>query len=335
MKYRTLEGIPNPLSCLAYGTPGSATREESREEAFRSYDLAWEAGFRTFDTAHSYGAGEETLGLWLASRGHRAEAVLLDKGCNPGQQGSPDRFGAQTVREQLEESLRRLRTDHVELYILHRDDPKVPVDGVVEELNRLKREGKVLLFGGSNWTLRRVLEANAYAEANGLEGFSAVSPAYSLAEYLQDPWGGSVALSGEGQKEYRKWLEEKGLPVFCYSPLGRGYLSGKLRSDVTLDKERFIGPGALKEYDGPVNRDRLRRAETLAEEKGCSVSRICLAWLLRQPMNLFPIVAPTSKDHILDNAEALDLSLTDSEAKWLENGETSLEGETAGEKDRF
>ena len=125
MIYAMLEGIDKPLSRLTYGTPGSATRTDLRAEAFRSYDLAWEAGFRTFDTAHSYGDGEETLGAWLSSRGRRSEAVILDKGCNPGQSGSPDRFSAHTVREQLEESLRRLRTDHVELYILHRDDPCV------------------------------------------------------------------------------------------------------------------------------------------------------------------------------------------------------------------
>lgn len=125
MKYKKLPGIDQPLSLLTYGTPGTATRSSSRAEAFRNYDLAWEAGFRTFDTAHSYGDGEETPGAWLSSRGRRPEAVILDKGCNPGQSGSPDRFSAHTVREQLEESLRRLRTDHVELYILHRDDPCV------------------------------------------------------------------------------------------------------------------------------------------------------------------------------------------------------------------
>ncbi len=321
MKYCAMTGIPNLLSALTYGTPSTATREDTRKEAFRSYDLAWEAGFRTFDTAHSYGVGEETLGMWLSSRGHRQQAVLLDKGCNPGQNGSTDVFSAHTVRQQVEESLRRLKTDTIDLYILHRDDMAVPVDEIVDELNRLKKEGKILSFGGSNWTLARVQAANAYAESKELEGFSAVSPAYSLAEYICDPWGGSVALSGKASEKYRQWVTENQLPVFCYSPLGRGYLSGKFRTDGAQPIESCIGRGSIMEYDCPLNRERLRRAEQLSKERNCSVAQICLAWLLRQPMNLFPIVAPSSEEHIRDNVSALDVSLTDSEATWLQYSE--------------
>ena len=321
MRYKSLAGIDKPLSELTYGTPGSATNAATRGQAFHSYDLAWDAGFRTFDTAHSYGCGEETLGAWLASRGHRAEAVILDKGCNPGQQGSPDVFSAQTIRDQVEESLRRLQTDHVELYILHRDDPTRPVDEIVEALNGLKREGKILRFGGSNWTLDRVLAANAYAAAHDLEGFTAVSPAYSLAEYIRDPWGGSVSLSGADQQPYRDWLRENTIPVFCYSSLGRGYLSGKFRTDGGAPIEECIGRGSILEYDAPVNRARLARAERLAREKGCAVSRICLAWLLRQPLDLYPIIAPTTAEHIAEAADVL--SLTDDECDYLLNGEAA------------
>ena len=318
MKYKTLYGIDKPLSVLTYGTPKAACEERLREEAFHSYDLAWEAGFRTFDTAHSHGDGEQTLGAWLKSRGHRGEAVILDKGCNPGQDGSPDVFSAQTIREQIEESLRRLQTDHVEFYILHRDDPSLPVDAIVEELNQLKREGKLLRFGGSNWTLDRVQVANAYADAHGLEGFTAVSPAYSLAEFMHDPWGGSVALSGAAQSPYRDWLAETQTPVFCYSSLGRGYLSGKFRTDGEKPVEECIPSAPIMEYDDPANRGRLARAEQLAREKGCTVPQVCLAWLLRQPMALFPIIAPSTEAHIRDNVRALELALTEAECNWLQ-----------------
>ncbi|MBR5010115.1 MAG: aldo/keto reductase [Clostridia bacterium] len=320
MKYRYIDGIDKPLSFLTYGTPRTATRSQTRAEAFLSYDLSWEAGFRTFDTAHSYGEGEETLGLWLSSRGHRNDAVILDKGCNPGQSGSPDVMSAATIRTQLEQSLIRLRTDRVELYVLHRDDASVPVDEIVEELNTLKKEGKLLRFGASNWTLDRLLAAEAYARAHGLDSFTAVSPAYSLAEYIHDPWGGSVALSGAAQAEYRKWLAANRMPVFCYSSLGRGYLSGKFRIDGSKPIEECIPKGSIIEYDAPVNRARLARAEALAAEKGITVSQVCLAWLLKQPFDLFPIVAPSSAEHISDNAAALDIELTDSECEWLLKG---------------
>ena len=139
MKYRKLEGIDRQLSVLVYGTPWTATRSDERENAFKSYDYAWDAGFRAFDTAHSYGVGEETFGLWLKSRGCRNEAVIIDKGCNPGQNGSPDDFSAATIREQLEESLRRLQTDHVEFYLLHRDDPKTPVSEMRDHFRSAER----------------------------------------------------------------------------------------------------------------------------------------------------------------------------------------------------
>ena len=322
MKYRFISGIDKPLSALTYGTPWTAPKEQTRKEAFLSYDLAWEAGFRTFDTAHSYGAGEETLGLWLADRKHRGEAVLLDKGCNPGQAGSPDVMSAATIRAQVTQSLRRLQTDHVEMYVLHRDDASVPVDGIIEELNRLRQEGKILLFGASNWTFERILAANAYAEAHGLEGFRAVSPAYSLAEYMRDPWGGSVALSGRSAQPYREWLSKSRIPVFCYSSLARGFLSDKFRTDGDKPIEECIGKGSIMEYDAPENRARLARAEALAIQKGASVSQVCLAWLFRQPFDLFPIVAPGSAEHIADNAAALDLKLSDSECLWLEKGDS-------------
>ena len=103
MKYRKLDGIDKDLSVLVYGTPWTACSKQYRDRAFESYDLAWKAGFRAFDTAHSYGDGEETLGAWLQSRGLREEAVILDKGCNPGQRGSTDTLSAQTIRKQLEQ----------------------------------------------------------------------------------------------------------------------------------------------------------------------------------------------------------------------------------------
>ena len=319
MQYKTIAGIRKSLSALTYGTPGSAFGGYE-EDAFRSYDLAWDAGFRTFDTAHSYGAGEEILGKWLASRGHRNDAVILDKGCNPGQKGSNDIFSAETIRTQLEESLRKLQPDHVELYILHRDDPSVPVDAIVEELNRLQKEGRILAFGGSNWRFDRVLAANAYAEVHGLVGFAAVSPAYSLLDYEHDPWGGSVSLAGDAQKDYRAWLQQTQLPVFNYSSLGRGYLSGKFRTDGGKPIEECLHPAPIMEYDGPVNRARLARAEQLAQEKDCTVSQIGLAWLFAQPLNLFPLVSPSSEAHIRDNVEALNIHLTEEERSWLLNG---------------
>ena len=325
MKYKVIEGIDKPLSTLVFGASYAAV-VGNKDDAFKIYDMVWEAGFRTFDTAHSYGNCEAVLGEWLESRNYRSEAVILDKGCNPGQKGGTEPgegLNAQTIRSQLEMSLKRLRTDHVELYVLHRDDPSVPVDETVEILNELKKEGKLLKFGGSNWTFKRVLEVQAYADQHGLEGFSAVSPAFSMARYIQDPWGGSVALSGDEQADYRAWLAANQMPVFAYSSLARGYLSGKFRPDGDRPIEECLYSAPIIEYDSPDNRERLLRARALGEELGLTVPQIALAWLVHQPQNIYPLVTPTTLPHIMDNARALDIQLTPAQIKWLATGETA------------
>ena len=249
---------------LVYGTGNLKITGECREDAFEVLDHAWEMGFRIYDTAYSYGKAEENLGAWMEQRGVRDQIVVIDKGCNPGQKGSPDVFSGETIRQQLQQSLERLRTEHVEYYILHRDDPAKPVDEIIDTLNDRKDRGLIGRFGASNWTFERILEANAYAEKHALEGFTAVSPNYCMADLVHDPSGGSVTLSGEGAAEYRAWLEENQMPVYNYSSLGRGFLSGKFRTDGETPIEKCLWPLPIQEYDSPENRARLSRAEQLA-----------------------------------------------------------------------
>jgi len=319
MEYTYLDEICSKMSQLVYGTPGSAI-EGDTAAAMRSYDIAWEAGFRVFDTANGYGQGENTLGQWLQSRGYRADAVILDKGCNPRMHGSQDEFSARTIRTQVEESLRRLRTDHVELYLLHRDDPSRGVEEIVTVLNELKQEGKILRFGGSNWSLERFQQANAFAAANGLAPFSASSPAFSLLRYIRDPWGASVSVSGPEGKPYRDWLKQENIPMLCYSSLARGYLSGKFRTRGDKPIEVCIRPEPIIEYDAPENRARLARAEDLAAELGATVPQVALAWLLAQDQQVFPILTPSSEKHIFEMESATRLHLTPEQCRWLFEG---------------
>ncbi|MBQ9881361.1 MAG: aldo/keto reductase, partial [Synergistes sp.] len=255
MKYAKIDNLNKSLSRLAYGTANRRVLGEDAIEAVACLDAAFDAGFRVFDTAHSYGNAEKNLGAWMASRGLRDEIVLLDKGLNTGISfqgkliGPNEVFSASIIREQVEESLKRLRTDYIDMYVLHRDDPSKPVDEIIEVLNELKKNGVIGLFGASNWTFYRLKEAEAYAKEHGLDTFSAVSPSYSLADYTRDPWGGSVTLSGPGQQDYRDWLAENQLPVFAYSSLGRGYLSGKFRTDSGKAIEECLWFAPIQEYD--------------------------------------------------------------------------------------
>lgn len=316
MQYITLEGISAPLSRMIFGTNARMVTDDSGEAA-ECLDMAWEIGFRAFDTAHSYGTSEQNIGAWLSKRGNRSNMVILDKGCNPGQSGSADTFSGKTVREQLKMSLDRLQTDYVDIYALHRDDESKPVDEIVETLHALKEEGKIRRFGGSNWKMYRVRQANEYAEKHGMSGFSVLSPAYSLADYVHDPWGGSVTLSGEENKGYRDWLTQTQMPVLNYSSLARGFLSGRFRSVDEKDIGKYLKEGTIKEYYDAANITRLKRAEELAGKKGATVSQICLAWLFAQELNLFPLAAPSTEAHMKEVTASLDIQLTKEECEWL------------------
>ena len=321
MQYTTLEGIGPKLSRLVYGSAKPVGR--SPEGAYDCLEMAFQYGFRVFDTANSYGGSEENIGRWLEKSGHRDEVVLFDKGFNPNQHyGAPvDVFSAETIRSQIALSLQRLRTDHLDLYVLHRDDPAHDPAEIIDALNEQKALGRICRFGVSNWTLPRVQLANAYAAAHGLEGFSVVGPCYSLANLARDPWGGSVTLSGPQNRDYRAWLRKNDLPVFPYSSLARGFMSGKYRTDSGLPIEDVLPAGTLAEYHVPANIEALKRAEKVAYDHGCAVSTVALAWLLSRPLNLFPITSPTGEKHLQEAVDALSLQLTREELDYLRNEE--------------
>lgn len=319
--YQTFEGIQKQVSRLVYGTGIPLITGDDKEMAFACLDRAWQCGFRTYDTAHTYGNAEKFLGEWMLRRGNRDQIVLIDKGCNPGQIGYEETFSAATIRSQVKESQYRLQTDHFEFYLLHRDDETKPVDEIVEVLNELKAQGVMTYFGVSNWRQKRIQEANQYALEHGLIGFTAISPSFSLADLSNDLWGGSITLSGEENLGFRSWLEKNQMPVFNYSSLARGYLSGRYDPNGGKAIEECLHEIPIREYDSPQNRERLRRAFSLAKEKNCTPTQICLAWVLGQKMNLFPIVSPSSLKHMEENVKAFEIPMSDHELCWLETGE--------------
>lgn len=317
MKYRVLDGIGKKSSVFVYGTGNSKIMGEDEGLACECLDMAWQAGFTMFDSAHIYGNAERNLGKWMEKRGLGEKAVILTKGCNPGMKGSADVMTPELIRNQVEESLNRLRTDCIDLYILHRDQPDMPVEPVVEVLNELKEEGKIKRFGGSNWTVERVKELNEYAAKHQMEGFTAVSPCFNMMDHAEDPWGGSVCINGEQGEEARKYYRENQIPVFAYSSLARGFLSGRYRTDGRKRMEECIMQAAIQEYNSQENIEKLRKAEILAQKKSCGVSEIALAWLLHQKEEVFPIVSPSTREHMKENAKAFSVKLTEDELKWM------------------
>jgi aryl-alcohol dehydrogenase-like predicted oxidoreductase len=317
MRYKQIKYVKTSLSRLIFGC---AFKEMiNGEDASEILDKAYESGINTFDTAENYGKSESVLGKWIKSRGIRNSTVIITKGCHP--YGS-DRLTEKDLRRDLEGSLERLQVDRVDVYLLHRDVLGIPAGPIVEILNEYHRTGIIGAFGGSNWTPDRIAEANDYAKAHSLVPFSVSSPGFSLAVQYKDPWGGSagcVSISGSEHKKDREWYAKNNIPVFAYSSLAHGFLSGKIKSNETALAAGLLDEAAVTAYCYDDNFARLARAEKLAAQKGCTVSQLALAYLLKQdPRKVFPVVTATKESHLRDNIGALDVVLSAGETAYLE-----------------
>ena len=316
MEYGSVPGIDKPVSRLVQGTV--MLDEAEIEASFALLDAAADLGCTAFDTARHYGHGNEAVvGRWVRERGLQDRVVIIGKGAHP----TPDRDHRVTpedIAADLDASLRQLGLDAIDLYLLHRDDPAVPVGPIVEGLNEHLRAGKVRAFGGSNWTHERIAEANAYAAEHGLAPFVASSPQFSLVEQVDEPWPGCISIGGPGNSAARDWYENNQMAIFAWSSLAGGFLSGSLTrgGDGGLPVE--VAARARRAYGTEDNFDRLDRARELAADHGVTVPQVALAYAFSQPLNLFAIAGGESREEVAANAAALDLRLSDASLAWLD-----------------
>lgn len=316
MNYAELPYVKKQVSRIFYGT---AMPPFSTEEGGSGLlDAVYGLGITAFDTARVYGAAEKALGSWVEERGLRDQVVLLSKCAHPAPDGIK-RVSEKEIRADFAVSSKCLRTGYIDVYLAHRDDPDVPAGNVVEIFNALHAEGKIGAFGGSNWTHRRIEEANEYAYKHDMIPFSVSSPNFGLADQVRDLWGGGcVSISGPANREARAWYEKNRMPVIAYSSLGRGLFSGKVKSGRKEEAGRFMDEFAMKGYACPDNFERLKRCEELAEKRGCSVPQIAMAWLFGQSVNTFAVVSTTKPERMQENIAALDIVLGDAEIRYLD-----------------
>lgn len=317
MKHNTIQGINKPVARMLQGTV--MLKDDTRDQNRELLDKLFERGFRSFDTAHGYGAGssERELGAWVADRGIRDEVVILTKGAHP-YGDETRRVAPKFILADMAESLERLQTDSVELYLLHRDNPEYPVGEIVDVLNELHDKGQIGLFGGSNWQVDRVREANEYAAANGKKPFTITSPQFSVAEMVNPPWPGCISVSGEQGEADRVWYEENGITLFTWSSLAGGFMTGKFTRDNLDTFTDYWDTNPIGAYAFENNFKRLDRVIELAKDKGASPAQISVAYVLDNNSRNHAIVANWSVDNIDDNLKSLDINLTPDEIAWLE-----------------
>ena len=314
MKYGRVEGIDKPVSRLVQGTLMVST--DDLEVSIDLLDGIRALGCNSFDTAPVYGNGksERALGAWMDRRNNRSDVFILSKGGHP----NADRKRRVTVFDvasDLFDSLARLRTDYIDLYMLHRDDPEVPVGPIVEALNEHVSEGRIRAFGGSNWTVNRIREANLYAENHGLMPFVASSPNFSLAVRMNEIWEGCLSISGPRGAEERAWYRESQMPVFSWSSLAQGFFSGLLTRENVNRPANTLTAGCAQVYGHDENFKRLERATELAGDRGKTVAQ---AYLLNQPQNVFTVSGCRSVEECRMNREAMEIRLTQDELDWLD-----------------
>jgi aryl-alcohol dehydrogenase-like predicted oxidoreductase len=250
-------------------------------------------GGTAIDTARVYEGGdsEHALGDWLARQpaSVRERLVIVSKGAHPD--GDRRRVTPEEIERDLRDSV-ELLGGPVDVYLLHRDDPSVPVGVIIETLNGLRSAGLIRAYGTSNWTTERIDEANAWAAANGLDGFCVSSQHLSLAVQNEEQWDDTRSAN---EPETYAWHERTQTPLLAWSAQARGYFFGRDGSEV------------LRVYDNEVNRERRRRAEQVGERLGFTASQVALAWALEQPFPVYACFGARSPDQVREAFGALDV----------------------------
>jgi predicted dehydrogenase/aryl-alcohol dehydrogenase-like predicted oxidoreductase len=302
MKYGTVEGIDLPVSRLVLGST-FAGGQFALPHTFVEYDEFFARGGNCFDTAYIYGGGlaDQLLGHWMKTRGVREQVVVLAKGAH-----TPHCY-PDMLTSQLIETLDRMQTDYVDLYIMHRDNEEVPVGEFIDVLNEHLNAGRVRAFGGSNWSIDRVEAANAYAKENGLRGFSVVNNNFSLAEMVRPVWDGCIHSS---DARSRAWFEKTQMPLFAWSSLGRGFFA--------VGDPNYTADQSLVDcWYSEDNFRRLERAKELGVKKGVEPVVVAMAYVLSQPFPTFALFGPATIEEMRISFRGLDLELTPEELRWL------------------
>jgi aryl-alcohol dehydrogenase-like predicted oxidoreductase len=306
MKMINIDGVVGPVSKLILGT--AEYKPQTLEMDSGLLDEFLKIGGTTLDTAENYGAGESerALGMWMKERNNRTRLVLISKGAHPYEEKK--RVNPHSIIEDLEGSLERLDTDYLDMYLLHRDDPSVPVGPIIEVLNEQISQGIIHSIGASNWTVERIQEANHYAQAKGLIGFSCSSTNLSLAKQKEPMWEDCVSAS----PDTCEWHLQNRFPLLSWSSQAGGFFSGRFTPDNrdNLDMVRV--------YYSDDNWERFTRARELAHKKGVMAIHIALAYVLNQPFPSCGIVGPRSIDEFRSSVEAMNIQLDIEELAYLD-----------------
>ena len=323
-EYRYLGRTGVRVSPLCLGTMMFGGKTEP-EDSYDIIDRAIDEGINFLDTANVYvnGKSEEVVGDALKRNGWRDRIVLATK-ChgnmhkagddaddkqklasrlNPNQWGNSRR----QIREQCEASLKRLKTDWIDLYQIHRPHPDCPIDETLKALDDLVRQGKVNYIGCSTFAAWQVVESLWVSDAKHLNRFVTEQPPYHL-------------LDRRIERELIPMAQTYGFGLIPWSPLASGFLTGKYKRGEQPPESVRLQPSSNR--GGMLENDRaydvVEKLEELADKKGCSTSQLALAWVMHQPGITSPIIGPRTMEQLEDNLKALTIQVTDEDRKAID-----------------
>ncbi|KIF73763.1 aldo/keto reductase [Streptomyces sp. 150FB] len=297
MRYRTLgrTGIhvsPYCLGAMMFGTIGN----QDHDDSIRIIHKALDAGINFIDTADMYSHGESEEIVGKALKGRRDNVVLATKvfgamGEDPNERGTSRRW----IITEVENSLRRLGTDHIDLYQIHRPDPAVDIEETLSALTDLIRSGKVRAIGSSSMPASDMVEAQWVAERRGLERFRTEQPAYSI-------------LSRGIEREVLPVAERYGMGTLVWSPLAQGMLTGRVRKGAGTDLRRAA---YFTHLSDERRLDAVEQIVPLAEKAGLPMTHLAMAFAIAHPGVTSAIIGPRTMEQLDDLLAGVDVSLSD------------------------
>ncbi len=326
MEYRNLGTSGLKVSTLCLGTMTFGEADEGsfmhgigadEPTSFEIMNKAVDAGINFFDTADVYGQDgltERVIGKWFSDHGRRDQVVLATK-CRFRMGEGPNGTGASRyhIVQAVEASLRRLQTDHIDLYQIHMQDVDTPEEETLRALDDLVRAGKVLYIGASNYAAYRLTESHFLSAKLGLERFVSLQAQYSLA-------------CRDIEREHVPASQKYGLGIIPWSPLAGGFLTGKYTRDGTPPKGSRLEKWKQRweAFDKPKNWDIIEAVQAVADARDASCAQVALAWLLRQPGVSSVIFGARTLEQLEQNLGAATLELSDADLEQLD-GASALE----------
>lgn len=312
MRRQTLPGAGLSVSALCLGTAAFGDTLDERL-SFRLLDAFVEAGGNFVDTANVYGKwleggwsrSERIIGKWLRSRGCRDRVVIATKGAHPDLDAMHiPRLSPKCIADDLEESLRHLQTDYIDLYWLHRDDPARPAEEIVGALEEHVKAGRIRAYGCSNWSAARIAEARRCCDRHGFSGFVANQLRWNLATANRE----RLSYPGLVEMDEEAFLFHlhTNMPAVAYTSQANGFFSKALSGD-DGNRPQFEKLRAL--YDNEPTRRALELVRLMSAETGLEPTQIALAYLLHQPFVTVPVIGPKNERQLRQSLDALELKL--------------------------